>query len=834
MYIKKSYLIGLYCSIVIVIGCSCNIIQATTINLDQSQIYVAPRADKVKQFAATELRDHLKLVTGKAIPLIKNLKALQNNKFTFMVGKPAPQIKKQLKKQRKLAAEAAYYSLSKNDKRLYLWGDDYISSRYTTPRATCAAIRNRTGTLSAVYDFLHNELGVRWIRPGKDGISYRKQHSFNIKNKNYVWQPTMLFSGFRTEAWRPRVINECRAATPKKMRVTAAYLQKQRTKDLIWQRRMKFSSARIPEYQHAFTRYWEKYGKQHPKWFALGKNGKRGVAAGQRADRLKLCVSNSQLLDAIAAQWKAKWLRNKNYNIYNACPNDSQGYCRCKNCCALDVTLAEDKKYAGITGLDPNGIIKKQEKGDTFETDPKSDRYVYFWNELLKRAKRFNPQAQLTVYIYADYRYAPRKQILADGVICGFVPRCLDLPTTTAKEWAKWKKHGMKQVFLRPNDFNDSIGMPMGNSKYIYDKFAVSNAYKLVGSDYDRAYNPLDYNLDGLTFYILAQAHHYPEKNYNELVDEYCSTFGNAKSAVKNYYNYWVKLFEQKRLDHVQQASGFEGRGYLYSHLADFYQPQDFINAENILRQALKKTLTPRVRRIIKSMLLSTEHSRILYQAIVTNQGQADNRLKQQASQALYKFRLKNRNKLSGSLMMLFDNEDSFSDVTGIRRYVIDVPKGRLITLSYKWKFKIDPKNIGLKKHWERLSWRKIVQKWDDIMVNAIWEQQKSYSTAKLGKQLKKYNGIGWYAIKIKHRAQLKGKKVNLLFGAVDESCWIYMNGRLVGKHLFLHPDDWKCRFAIPIDANALATKDQVLIVRVEDKMGAGGIWKPVSLQILE
>ena len=54
------------------------------------------------------------------------------------------------------------------------------------------------------------------------------------------------------------------------------------------------------------------------------------------------------------------------------------------------------------------------------------------------------------------------------------------------------------------------------------------------------------------------------------------------------------------------------------------------------------------------------------------------------------------------------------------------------------------------------------------------------------------------------------------------------------GKHLFTKPDDWKCRFSIPIDADTLAKHDQLLMVRVEEKAEAGGIWKPVSLQILE
>ena len=34
---------------------------------------------------------------------------------------------------------------------------------------------NRAGTLFAVYNFLENELGIKWIKPGDDGIFYQTQ-----------------------------------------------------------------------------------------------------------------------------------------------------------------------------------------------------------------------------------------------------------------------------------------------------------------------------------------------------------------------------------------------------------------------------------------------------------------------------------------------------------------------------------------------------------------------------------------------------------------------------------------------------------------------------------
>ena len=830
--LKKSYQILLALSAAIFMLCGCNLLQAKTppIDLTGSSVYVDGKADQIKRFAAEELQQHLSLITGKNIPLVHSQKAIKPGSFVFMVGVADPN----LKSTNKLAVEEARYRLDEKNARLYLFGDDYVASNRRAPKATSAWTRNRVGTLFAVYDFLNQELGVKWIKPGKDGITYKQQEQLVMSRTNHRWVPRMLFRGWRTEAWDKKVQVRFNAKTPVAFRLTPTELAAKQTEELIWQRRMKFGRPNRPGYGHAFTKYWEKYGKQHPEWFALGKNGKRGVGAGQKAERLKLCVSNPELLDAIAAEWQAKWLKNKNYNVYNACPNDSRGYCRCKKCCALDVSKDSDKHYAGIDGIDNEGILKKQAKGETFETDPKSDRYVYFWNELLKRARQFNPKAKLIVYIYSDYRYPPRKQVLADGVICGFVPRFRDLVTTTDKEWTEWKKRGMKEVFLRPNDFNDTAGMPMGNSKYIFDKFSLSKDYQLVGTDYDRAYNALDAELSGLAFYVLGQAFTYPEKSYDTLANEFYASFGNAKAEVSEFYRYWIKLFEQKRLAKVRYASGFEGRRYLFNNLQEFFQPKDFATAQQILLRALKKELPSRIRKNIESIILANEHSRLLYLAITTNKSQAPAAKKSVAARALYDFRLANQAKLSGSFTMYFGTEASFNDATGIRRYITDIPKGKLIALPIVWKFKIDEQNVGLKENWQKLSWQTIAKEWDELTVNAIWERQKSYSTPALAKKLKKYDGIGWYALNLKKRPQLKGKKVRLRFGAVDESCWIYLNGKKLGKHLFIKPDDWKTSFSFPLDSNKLASEDQLLIVRVEDKLGAGGIWKEVVLQVME
>ena len=125
---------------------------------------------------------------------------------------------------------------------------------------------------------------------------------------------------------------------------------------------------------------------------------------------------------------------------------------------------------------------------------------------------------------------------------------------------------------------------------------------------------------------------------------------------------------------------------------------------------------------------------------------------------------------------------------------------------------------------------REIVNCWDKVRVDTGWENQKDLHSG-LQKLLAKYDGVGYYALALRIPKDWKGKKISLLFGAVDESAWVYVNGKLCGTHIYKNPDDWQTPFAVSVDqAVDWSKKEQTLVVRVEDNGGQGGIWRPVML----
>ena len=150
--------------------------------------------------------------------------------------------------------------------------------------------------------------------------------------------------------------------------------------------------------------------------------------------------------------------------------------------------------------------------------------------------------------------------------------------------------------------------------------------------------------------------------------------------------------------------------------------------------------------------------------------------------------------------------------------YDHDLHKIKSIPLPLKgWSFLLDPLSDGHRKSFYKpdfndSSWKKI-----DI---GFWEKQ-GY----------KYNGIAWYRIRFKAPEMLKCSAVELCFGGVDETAWVWLNGTFIGQH-DIGLQGWNKTFYLDVTKELLWDKENVLVVRVEDTINAGGIWKPVSLEI--
>ena len=136
------------------------------------------------------------------------------------------------------------------------------------------------------------------------------------------------------------------------------------------------------------------------------------------------------------------------------------------------------------------------------------------------------------------------------------------------------------------------------------------------------------------------------------------------------------------------------------------------------------------------------------------------------------------------------------------------------------WRFFPDPDKQGeakgfAKKDFDDSSWKM-------IRVDNFWERQGHPGL----------DGSGWYRLKYALPDFEAGKRVFLHFGAVDESAWLYIDGKLVAWHDKDPVKVWDKPFALEITGHVRPGKTCQLAIRANDSSAAGGIWKPVSVLV--
>jgi hypothetical protein len=229
-------------------------------------VIIAPaRPNAVVDYAVQELQVHLLLVTGRTVPIAA---AVQPGQFPFYVGAvPATDTTP-------LAAEEARWEISPGG--VWLYGKDEIHRRKAAKgggaREAALASDTEAGTLFAVYEFLENALGVKWIEPGDAGITYRVQSPLTLSPGKGAWVPQLVQRHMRTaykDTLRERALAD--AHIPPDMQFTPEEFARRQREEAIWRRRMRMGGDVNFTYGHAFRDWWAKYGKTHPEYFALGK-----------------------------------------------------------------------------------------------------------------------------------------------------------------------------------------------------------------------------------------------------------------------------------------------------------------------------------------------------------------------------------------------------------------------------------------------------------------------------------------------------------------------------------------------------------------------------------
>lgn len=158
------------------------------------KIYLSPQADPTETFAAEELSNALRKISGARFEVIASGEVPQRR--VIIIGDlNNPEVQSRAAALRLAPSKIEQIAVYTLDGRLYLAGNQ--------PR----------GALYAAYRFLQHELGVRWLWPGPEGEFMPAKKTWSLPELKFNYQPPFTYRGFhlcgdssvgvREDRWNP-------------------------------------------------------------------------------------------------------------------------------------------------------------------------------------------------------------------------------------------------------------------------------------------------------------------------------------------------------------------------------------------------------------------------------------------------------------------------------------------------------------------------------------------------------------------------------------------------------------------------------------------------------
>lgn len=498
---------------------------------------------EVETYAAEELRHHLRKASGAELEIIGESEPAGDGLGHVYIGRTRATLAAGIDSE--TLPDNGHVARLVNDD-LFFVGDD-ASGDQVYPKIPT----ERLGTLRAVYEFLDDHLGVRWVWPGELGEVVPERSTIRVEEWDRSGSPRLASSAWFNSAhfdlWpdRDTGIAHFRDVTR-------------------WERRLGFTTTHAIRPSHNFYQYWERFGESNPEFFNLLPNGKRVPLAGDPEGRyITMCVSNPAFHEQIIQDWEDA----DRPAVITIGENDTPGMCTCEACRAWD---APDWRFytsaywagsevptrytrfvaeSGIAGDSAawGGVFRPNNAPSL------SDRYARFVKSVYERASALDPEVRVSSYAYANYWRKPKTDIqLPEGVILSYVPP-LWYPYTQRmsdemrEHWDGWRATGATMMF-RPNLTYAGHAFPI----YFAEPLVADIQYLIetgsVGMEFDTLVG--SWAVQGPSMYALARATHRPEMSVEEILDEYYDAFGPASEAVEHYFNHWRDM--SNRLDEEQ------------------------------------------------------------------------------------------------------------------------------------------------------------------------------------------------------------------------------------------------------------------------------------------
>lgn len=160
----------------------------------------------------------------------------------------------------------------------------------------------------------------------------------------------------------------------------------------------------------------------------------------------------------------------------------------------------------------------------------------------------------------------------------------------------------------------------------------------------------------------------------------------------------------------------------------------------------------------------------------------------------------------------------SAATVNGLRA---KIDEKRLDLTEPSWRFLPDPDNMGLERGWHLPSLA-LDDTWKPIRIGRAWEGQ-GYPTL---------DGWAWYRLEVDIPPDWDGREAFVSFTGVDDYYELFVNGVRVGSggDLETRTTAFEERKSHAVSDQLVPGKSNLIVVRVHDWHGAGGIFRPVHI----
>ena len=571
-----------------------------------SVIVTNGRPREAQTEAATELQEHLRIMTGATIPIVRENDFTPSGGTALILVGPGNLAKQHGVNTKGLEPET--FIVKTQGKTLILAGEDGGGGKNA-----------RMGTLWAVYDFLQDQLGCRWLWPGEIGRVIPRRRTVEISDLDIRETPLIKQRHFRATLQAKHKKDYERNQLGRFFDMGATYEQLSRD-ERQWLRRMRMGKSFRLSGGHAFTKWWQRYKDSEPGIFALQADGKRRPRSMKKPEFVKMCVSNPRLWELQLAPLRKLARKGARGLWLNACENDgSGGFCTCARCRAWDAN-PEIPATAMPEVEDGSDVDGGRDHSNLPES--LSNRYARWYNELAKRLRQFDPDGRVIAYAYSRYRSPPTGiKRLEPNIWIGYVgfnayPRSPEYSKMSRDEWLGWSSRGAT-VFLRSNSlYYAGDGAPQVFARQMAADFRFQVENGLRATDYDCLQGL--WAASGPSYYVQARLLWDTDADVEDLLNEFYSAFGPLAPAVRQYYEYWERFTaslpthpEIKGRNRTQRIQAFPN---VYTH-------EVMDRAWKILKKAepLVKQASDEQRQLLHNVILGHRHARLLVAALREN-----------------------------------------------------------------------------------------------------------------------------------------------------------------------------------------------------------------------